>query len=220
MTGAPSRPHNYGYAHRPNPTVRDEFERHYAFNKAYCRAGRHVPHRWRSTFSTIINERVVELIAAVTSAHHLMLAHQRDGVEAAYMPRRRQIAGEWAELLLGGLTPNSSLLAGKRRRRQSLWLGKPGLDFVRQRSALGTSIALPGSSWPANWPFNAIPCDPSWRHRQRAGTASHPWFPSHSGRHVASGAHICLRAAPRIGAFRSVIDGRWTRQVTAALGVR
>ena len=42
-----------------------------------------------------------------------------EGVEAiynraAYMPRRREIAEEWAELLLGPLPPSQSLLDGKR----------------------------------------------------------------------------------------------------------
>ena len=49
-----------------------------------------------------------------------MIAHKQDGVEAiynraAYMPRRRELAQEWAELLLQGLPPSSSLLEGKRR---------------------------------------------------------------------------------------------------------
>ena len=72
-------------------------------------AGKHVPHGWRSTFSTIMNERV---------RHHghpgdravidLMLAHVPQGLsssEAAYnrsehMERRRELAQEWADLLL------------------------------------------------------------------------------------------------------------------------
>ena len=71
--------------------------------------GRHVPHGWRATFSTIMNERAAaqerwgdrEII-------DLMLAHVKGDIEAkynraAYMPRRRQIAKEWAELLDVGL---------------------------------------------------------------------------------------------------------------------
>lgn len=84
-------------------------------------AGRHVPHGWRSTFSTIMNERAQALDRPGDRAVlDLMLAHKQEGVEAiynraAYMPRRRELAQEWAELLLQGLPPSSSLLEGKRR---------------------------------------------------------------------------------------------------------
>lgn len=84
-------------------------------------AYRHVPHGWRSTFSTIINERAQELDRPADRAIiDLMLAHKPVGVEAAYnrasfMGRRRQIAGEWAELLVGPLPPPASLLEGPRR---------------------------------------------------------------------------------------------------------
>ena len=71
-------------------------------------SGRHVPHGWRSTFSTIMNERAVEQRRpddrAIIDA---MLAHRPKGASgsemaynrAAYMPRRREIAQEWADLL-------------------------------------------------------------------------------------------------------------------------
>jgi len=84
-------------------------------------AGRHVPHGWRSTFSTIMNERAQALDRPGDRAViDLMLAHKQEGVEAiynraAYMPRRRELAQEWAELLLQGMPPSSSLLEGKRR---------------------------------------------------------------------------------------------------------
>lgn len=84
-------------------------------------ASRHVPHGWRSTFSTIMNERAQDLERAGDRAIiDLMLAHKPSGVEAIYnrasfMPRRRQIAEEWAELLAGQLPPASSLLEGRRR---------------------------------------------------------------------------------------------------------
>ncbi|WP_246616949.1 hypothetical protein [Sphingomonas yunnanensis] len=50
----------------------------------------------------------------------LMLAHVPDGVEAAYnraayMPRRRAIAQEWADMLTDGLPPPAALLEGKRQ---------------------------------------------------------------------------------------------------------
>ena len=64
---------------------------------------RHVPHGWRATFSTCMNERRPEWKAIID----LMLAHTPDNaVEAAYnrarhMAIRRQIAEEWATLLVG-----------------------------------------------------------------------------------------------------------------------
>jgi integrase len=84
-------------------------------------ASRHVPHGWRSTFSTIMNERAQELEQAGDRAIiDLMLAHKPVGVEAAYnrasfMKRRRQIAEQWADLLVGSLPPAKSLLEGPRR---------------------------------------------------------------------------------------------------------
>lgn len=76
----------------------------------------HVPHGWRSTFSTIMNERAM---AADRPGDRLvidlMLAHQQQGVEpiynrSAYMPRRRELAQEWADLLLEGMEPAATLL--------------------------------------------------------------------------------------------------------------
>lgn len=63
-------------------------------------SGRHVPHGWRASFSTIMNERHPADRAIID----LMLAHVSDGVEAAYnraqhMPRRRELACEWARIL-------------------------------------------------------------------------------------------------------------------------
>ena len=92
-------------------------------SKAYRDAdytGIHVPHGWRSTFSTIMNERAK---AAQRDHDHavidLMLAHQPKGVEgiynrAAYMPRRREIAQEWADALTVGLRDPEDLLEGPR----------------------------------------------------------------------------------------------------------
>lgn len=78
--------------------------------------GRHVPHGWRASFSTVMNERAA--IAGNASDREiidLMLAHMQEGVEpiynrAAYMPRRREIAQEWAVFLMAGLPPARSLL--------------------------------------------------------------------------------------------------------------
>lgn len=79
-------------------------------------SGIHVPHGWRSTFSTIMNERRRHDRAAID----LMLAHvPKDAVEAAYnraehMELRREIAENWASLLLNDLPPASELLKGRR----------------------------------------------------------------------------------------------------------
>jgi integrase len=93
----------------------------YAYKRLTEWRGRHVPHGWRSTFSTIMNE-----LAAVRDRPgdrqviDLMLAHAQAGVEpiynrAAYMPRRREIAQEWADMLLEGFPPAEALLEGPRR---------------------------------------------------------------------------------------------------------
>lgn len=69
--------------------------------------GRHVPHGWRASFSTIMNERAAKAGRPEDRAIiDLMLAHMRDDVEAAYnraayMGRRRELACEWAQLLTG-----------------------------------------------------------------------------------------------------------------------
>lgn len=91
-----------------------------ALNVAYRRVlgweGRHVPHGWRASFSTIMNERALDNgQAGDRQIIDLMLAHVPSGVEgrynrAAYMPRRRQIAQEWADLLCADLASVESLL--------------------------------------------------------------------------------------------------------------
>jgi len=92
---------------------------------------RHVPHGFRAAFSTIMNERAKELgNDGDRAVIDLMLAHvpqasgERDspgtlvsGSEdaynrAAYRPRRRQLAQEWADILLDGFWPAETLLDG------------------------------------------------------------------------------------------------------------
>jgi integrase len=79
--------------------------------------GQHVPHGWRAAFSSIMNERHKADRAIID----LMLAHApKDKVEAAYnraqhLQRRRELAEEWAGLLLDGLQPAAALLDGPRR---------------------------------------------------------------------------------------------------------
>lgn len=64
-------------------------------------AGRHVPHGWRASFSTILNEQ----LPAERAAIDLALAHApKDKVEGAYnrsehIVRRRRLLEHWAELL-------------------------------------------------------------------------------------------------------------------------
>jgi len=81
--------------------------------------GRHVPHGFRAAFSTIMNERADRAWRA--SGHSgaspdraiidLMLAHvpgnKVEGAynRAAYMERRRELAQEWADLLLADFWP-------------------------------------------------------------------------------------------------------------------
>lgn len=78
--------------------------------------GKHRPHGWRSTFSTIMNEWADESGRPGDRAIiDLMLAHKPQGVEAiynraAYMTRRRELATIWADMLLDGLPPASSLI--------------------------------------------------------------------------------------------------------------
>ncbi|MBB4618027.1 phage integrase central domain-containing protein [Sphingomonas abaci] len=84
-------------------------------------SGVHVPHGWRSTFSTVMNERALhEGRAGDRAIIDLMLAHVPSGVEAAYnraayMPRRRELAQEWADLLSEGLVDPAALLNGPRQ---------------------------------------------------------------------------------------------------------
>lgn len=93
-------------------------------SKLYRNAGFtdiHVPHGWRSAFSTIMNEIAMrEERPGDRVVIDLMLAHRQPGIEpiynrAAYMKRRREIAQEWADLLLQGFPPVSHILSIARR---------------------------------------------------------------------------------------------------------
>lgn len=87
--------------------------------------GRHVPHGWRASFSTIMNEWAEEHGRETDRlVLDLMLAHLPVGLSdselkynrAAFMRRRRQLAGIWADMLLNGLCAAVALLEGRRRR--------------------------------------------------------------------------------------------------------
>lgn len=78
--------------------------------------GKHVPHGWRATFSTVMNER-----AALADRKDdreiidLMLAHMQEGVEIIYnrylyMPRRRELAQDWADMLMEGFPPPAGII--------------------------------------------------------------------------------------------------------------
>jgi integrase len=78
---------------------------------------RHVPHGWRATFSSVMNER----FPADKPIIDLMLAHvPKDKVEGAYnralhLERRRELAQEWAGLILKDARPAKDLLVGPRK---------------------------------------------------------------------------------------------------------
>ncbi len=78
---------------------------------------KHVPHGWRATFSSVMNER----FRADKPVIDLMLAHvPKDKVEGAYnralhLERRRELAQLWADLILEGARPARELLSGPRR---------------------------------------------------------------------------------------------------------
>lgn len=104
-----------------------------ALNMLYKREGlqgRHVPHGWRAAFSTIMNDRFeralpgTERLLIERLIIDLMLAHVPAGMSAtelvynraAYLPRRREIAQDWADLLLEGARSAAELAEGPRRR--------------------------------------------------------------------------------------------------------
>ena len=103
---------NARHAHRPM----SENAIGYLLNRAGYH-GRHVPHGWRATFSTVMNERH----RADRQVIDLMLAHAPDDkTEAAYnralhLERRRELAQIWADMLLDGAAPASVLVDGPRR---------------------------------------------------------------------------------------------------------
>jgi integrase len=100
------------HAHRPM----SENAIGYLLNRAGYH-GRHVPHGWRATFSTIMNEQH----RADRQVIDLMLAHAPDDkTESAYnraqhLSRRRELAQIWADLLLADASNMTVLLQGARR---------------------------------------------------------------------------------------------------------
>jgi integrase len=78
---------------------------------------KHVPHGWRSTFSTVMNERykpdhdVIELMLAHVPENKTAAAYNR----AEHLQRRKELAQIWADLILEDAKPAVSLLEGPRR---------------------------------------------------------------------------------------------------------
>ncbi|PZT91005.1 MAG: integrase [Citromicrobium sp.] len=94
--------------------------------------GHHVPHGWRSSFSTIMNEQAerelgndIRLLAD-RMIIDLMLAHSPVGMSAselrynraAYMPRRRELAQRWADLIMEDAIPAGEIIDSPRRKRR------------------------------------------------------------------------------------------------------
>ena len=79
--------------------------------------GRHVPHGFRAAFSTIMNEwaerkgkehdrKVIDLMLAHVPAGKVEGAYNR----AAYMPRRRELALIWADMMIGDMALPAALV--------------------------------------------------------------------------------------------------------------
>lgn len=101
----------------------------YMYNRAGYK-GTHVPHGWRSSFSTIMNGRVershpgTDRLLIDRLIIDQMLAHRPAGMSESefaynrsrYMDRRRELATQWADLLMMDALPASRLIEGARRK--------------------------------------------------------------------------------------------------------
>lgn len=111
-------PHIFAAVRQPRKPMSEN-----ALNYMYARnglSGRHVPHGWRATFSTIMNERAMKARRSEDRAViDGMLAHKPKGLSASEMAynralhweRRVEIAAEWADLLMKDQAPASALLS-------------------------------------------------------------------------------------------------------------
>ena len=103
---------NARHAHKPM----SENAMGYLLNRAGYHS-KHVPHGWRSTFSSVMNEAfpgdraVIDLMLAHTSKDKVEGAYNR----AAHLPRRRELAQLWTDIILEGAKPASALVDGPRR---------------------------------------------------------------------------------------------------------
>ncbi|MDP5280142.1 integrase arm-type DNA-binding domain-containing protein [Sphingomonas sp. DG1-23] len=131
------------HAHRPM----SENAIGYLLNRAGYH-GHHVPHGFRAAFSTIMNEwaerngnphdrRVIDLMLAHVPKDKVEGAYNR----AAYMPRRRELAKVWADMLSKGLPDPVALVGrpvkdlGLRSRRRLPSPVEPDFRFPVQRRA-------------------------------------------------------------------------------------
>jgi integrase len=93
----------------------------YMYNRIANYRGRHVPHGWRSSCSTIMNEWASQQgLPGDRAVIDYMLAHIPQGVEgiynrAIYLDRRRVLAQQWADMLLEGFPPAAELVKGVRK---------------------------------------------------------------------------------------------------------
>ena len=95
--------------------------------------GKHVPHGWRGSFSTILNEQAERELGqdrrllADRLIIDLMLAHTPKSISAsemrynraAYIPRRRELAQLWADMMMQGAIPTKEIVNSPRRKRRS-----------------------------------------------------------------------------------------------------
>lgn len=86
--------------------------------------GIHVPHGWRSTFSTLMNEWSIDFgHESDRMIIDLMLAHRPKGISASelkynrarFLARRRYLAETWSSLLMEGAPPAREIIQGRRR---------------------------------------------------------------------------------------------------------
>ena len=103
---------NARWAHRPM----SENAIGYLLNRAGYHH-RHVPHGWRATFSSVMNElyppdrAIIDLMLAHTPADKTEAAYNR----APHLVRRRELAQAWANMLLADMPDAMTLVAGPRR---------------------------------------------------------------------------------------------------------
>lgn len=100
-----------------------------ALNYLFAREGLkgvQVPHGWRSTFSTVMNEWSISSEAKDDRMIiDLMLAHRPAGISAAelkynrarFLARRRYLAETWSSMLMEGAPKARDIIQGRRRRK-------------------------------------------------------------------------------------------------------
>jgi integrase len=103
---------NQRHAHKPA----SENALGYLLNRAGYHH-RHVPHGWRATFSSVMNERfkhdrhIIDLMLAHVPANRVEGAYNR----AEHLERRIELAQEWANLLMVDQMPADELVKVRRR---------------------------------------------------------------------------------------------------------